>query len=442
MNTPTESGTPKPRRRFSRRRFLQVAGSVVAAAGLGGAGYYAARDRVRIGLIGCGTRGTSLAEILRKTGYYLWRHGTVVAVADVNLPRADALRQKHCEWADVYQDYRRLLSREDITAVLVATPNHAHAHVALDALRAGKAVYHEKPFSHTIAESQALVAAVRQSGLPFLVGTQQRSTWSCRTACELVRDGRLGRVAKATVTLSNKGGRGGPFAAKPVPDGLDWDGWIGPAPFAAYCPERYSGFHAFWDYGGGELLNWGPHHTDIAMWGLGLENTFPTRVTATGLSDPQPAGGYEVPTDFRVRLEFPRGEEVEIATTDLGVDASGVKFVGENGSVWADRAALTGPAADALASAAPPPSLHPSPASKVRTTVAHLCHFLEVVRGRIAPVSDAESAHRSNVALLLAAISMRLGRPVAWDAATGTIPGDPEAQRLISPPRRPGYELG
>jgi len=406
------------------------------------AGYYGTRDRIRLGVIGCGIRGSEMARISKLSGYYLWRYGKVVALADVHRKKAEEVRAKFCPDADVYQDYNHVLCRDDVDAVIVATPDHWHAAISMQALRAGKAVYHEKPFSHTIRESQLLLAAVKAAGLPFLVGTHQRSMWSCRTAAELVRNGRLGKVAKATVMLFNKGWRGGPFSPQPVPEGLDWARWLGPAPEVAYCPERYQQFHGWWDYGGGEMMNWGAHHLDIAMWAM---NVHSCPVTVAGTAElPSIAGGFEVPADFTARLDFATGETIEIRTTPQRVRPSGVRFEGERGSLWVDRDNIEGPAALELGSKPLPPDavrLHSSPAVKMLPTVRHLSHFHEVVRGLSAPISDAETAHATNVALHLANIAIRVGRPIRWDPAAERIIDDPQASALLSAPRRTGYEL-
>ncbi len=434
---------PRVGRWLTRRRFLKAAGGLVAGAGAVASGYYATRDRIRLGLIGCGIRGSTLAEIAKLSGYYLWRYGTIVAVTDVNRAKAAALKSKFCPGADVYGDHRQVLDRGDVDAVIVATPDHWHAAISLQALRAGKAVFHEKPFSHTIRESEALLAAVRSAGLPFLVGTHQRNMWSCRTAAELVRNGRLGKVRKATVTLLNKGWRGGPFPSSPVPNGLDWDRWLGPAPEVAYCPERYQKFHGWWDYGGGEMMNWGSHHVDIAMWAMDLARVPVVKVAGSGKL-PSIPGGYEIPADFTARLDFATGATLEIQTTADRVRPSGVLFEGEKGTLWVDREKIEGRAALELASKPLPPDairLHTSPAVTRLPTVRHLAHFYDVVRGLCAPVSDAESAHATNVALHLANIAIRVGRPLRWDATAQAIIDDAQASAFLSAPRRSGYEL-
>ncbi|MGO9917690.1 MAG: Gfo/Idh/MocA family protein [Isosphaeraceae bacterium] len=434
---------PRSSRWLTRRRFLKISGGLAVATSAAAAGYYSTRDRIRLGLIGCGYRGSELAQIANLSGYYLWRYGKVVALADVNRNRAEAVRAKFCPGADVYQDYNDVLGRDDVDAVIVATPDHWHAAISTQALRAGKAVFHEKPFTHTIKESQALFAAVKAAGLPFLVGTHQRNMWSCRTAAELVKNGRLGKVTKATVILFNKGWRGGPFSPQPVPRGLDWDRWLGPAPEVAYCPERYEKFHGWWDYGGGEMMNWGAHHLDIAMWAMDLGRVFPVKVAGTA-ELPAIAGGFEIPADFTARLDFAGGESIEIRTTALRNRPSGVRFEGEKSSLWVDRENIEGPAALELGSRPLPADairLHSSPAVKSLPSVRHLAHFYDVVRGLSAPISDAETAHTTNVALHLANISIRVGRPIRWDAAAEQIIDDPEASLLLSAPRRAGYEL-
>lgn len=434
---------PMPPRWLTRRRFLKFSGGVVAASGASATVYYSTRDRIRIGLIGCGYRGSEMAHIFQLSGYYLWRYGKVVAVADVDRNKAEDIRAKFCPNADVYQDYTRILRRDDVDAVIVATPDHWHAAISIQALRAGKAVYHEKPLSHTIEESKVLVAEVKAAKLPFLLGTHQRSMWSCRTAAELIRNGRLGRVTRAKIRLMNKGWRGGPFSARPVPPGLDWDRWLGPAPVVPYIEERYRKFHGWWDYGGGEMINWGAHHLDIAMWAMNLGHTCPVMVSGTAES-PTIAGGFEVPADFSARLDFPTGETIEIKSTGERVRSSGILFEGERSTLWVDRDQIEGPAADELNAKPLPPDairLHSSRAAKRLPTVRHLSHFYEVVRGLSSPVSDVETAHTTNVALHLANISIRVGRPIRWDPITERITDDPAASALMSAPRRSGFEL-
>jgi predicted dehydrogenase len=437
------AGKPVPRtkQRFTRRRFLKIAGGALAATGASAAAYYTTRDRIRLGIIGCGDRGSTLADIADKSGLYLWRYGSVVALADVYRARGEEVRSKFCPKADLYQDYKKVLARDDVDAVIIAPPDHWHVAIALQALRAGKAIYHEKPFSHTIAESKLLLAAVKAAGLPFLVGTHQRSMYTCRTAAEMIRNGRLGQVGKATIKLLNKGWRGGPFAPESVPDGLDWDVWLGPAPANDYCFERYRYFHGWWDYGGGEMVNWGSHHLDIAMWAMNLTHTGPVRVSGSA-ELPWIKGGYDIPADFAARLEFASGQTISIETNGPSPHCSGILFEGERGNLWVDRENLEIPNARDLAPAPSEPLLlHPSAAARRMPAVQHLTHFYDVVRGTSSPISDADSSHKANVALHLANIAIRVGRPICWDPVKEEIVGDAQAASLISAPRRAGYDL-
>jgi myo-inositol 2-dehydrogenase / D-chiro-inositol 1-dehydrogenase len=241
--------------------------------------------------------------------------------------------------------------------------------------------------------------------------------------------------------LLNKGWRGGPFSAKRVPEGLDWDRWLGPAPEVAYCPERYQKFHGWWDYGGGEMMNWGSHHMDIAMWAMDLSHTGPIKVAGSA-EMPSIRGGYDVPADFTARLEFATGQTIEIRTAGESPHSSGVLFEGERGNLWVDRERVEGPGAKELAPEPRDPiRLHSSRAVSSLPTVRHLTHFYDVARGLSSPVSDAETAHAANVALHLANIAIRLGRPIPWDPVAEEIHNDSQATALLSSSRRSGYEL-
>lgn len=434
------------RRRFTRRNFLKGAGGVALAGGAAAGGYFAARDCIRVGLVGAGIRGNSLADVIHKTGYYRYRHGRVVAVADVNLPRAAALRDKHAPGADIHSDHRKICERSDIDAVIVSCTDHWHAAVAIDAMRAGKAVYLEKPMTRTIHESYEVVRVARETDSRVLVGTQQRNDAHFRTAAELAMNGRLGKIAKVKIVVFGaKHLETGPFSDAPVPDGLDWDRFLGASPMVNYQTQRYEGWHYFWDYGGGELTNWGIHHIDCALWSLGLDNVLP--VSARGSSPDLPArrGGYECPEHFAFRLEYPDGTEIEIVTNEKETRKdSGFTLIGDKGEVFVSRTQLLGEPVLALATNPLPPDakrMHSNKATMSLTTVNHLGHFWDVVRGESEPVSSIESSHYGNVALHMANIAMRVGKPLEWDPVARAFPGDTAATAMVNPPRRKGYEL-
>jgi myo-inositol 2-dehydrogenase / D-chiro-inositol 1-dehydrogenase len=429
------------RGRFSRRQFLFAAG----AAGLGGAGLWLARRPVRLGLIGAGTHGDALAKATRLTYWLGGPHGRIIAVCDVDRGHAYAVRGKHCSGADVYADYRKLLERDDVDAVLVAAPDHWHAKIAVNALKAGKAVYCEKPISLTVAEGQTLVRTVQETGGVFLGGTQQRTAWPFRTACELVRNGRLGPVRKVTVTLPEHliGDAEGPFAPCRPPKDLDWETWLGQAPLVPYCPERCHGsFRRWYEYSGGTLTDWGAHHLDVVHWALGIEESGPLAIVGKG-DLPQVENGYNTPARFTVDLDYAGGVHVHVRT-DPTFDRNGIRFEGEAGSLFVNRVRLTGPAVDDLSRNPLPRDavrLHDSPAAKEDVLAHHLAHFFACVRRGVRPISDVVSQHRSASVCHLANISLRLGRRLTWNPDKEQIVGDSEASAMLSRWQRPPYQV-
>ncbi len=288
---------------ISRRRFLrQAAGAAVGAASLSAIvpssvfGTIAPSERITLGFIGVGKQGTYLLKaFLNEPG------ARVLAVCDVDalkLKRARELVDKHyteqsgtgtARTCKPYRDFRELLSRDDIDAVVIATPDHWHAIPVVQAAQAGKDIYCEKPLCQTISEAQAMVREVRRNSRVFQTGSMQRSYSQFRFACELVRNGRIGKVQTVTVDV------GGPpvdcdLSAEPVPDYLDWDLWLGPAPWRPYHPELsphisvdvFPNWRLYRDYGGGMMTDWGAHHFDIAQWGLGMDDSGPVEIIAPG----------------------------------------------------------------------------------------------------------------------------------------------------------------
>ncbi|HEV3340813.1 MAG TPA: Gfo/Idh/MocA family oxidoreductase, partial [Pirellulales bacterium] len=264
----------------TRREFLKtasacLAGGLALPAGLARAWAEEAKnDRFVIGAIGMGGQGTGIANWARN-------FGDIVAVCDVDRTHAERARERFGGKADIFDDYRKLLERKDVEAVTIGTPDHWHTAVALAALRAGKDVYCEKPLTLTIDEGKLLVKAVEETGRVFQVGTQQRSDARFRQACELVRNGRLGKLSKVTVSLPKSTKVGGPFATTAAPETLDWQRWQGQAPAHEYSPERcHHDFRWWYEYSGGIMTDWGAHHMDIAHWALGAEQSGPLTIEA------------------------------------------------------------------------------------------------------------------------------------------------------------------
>jgi hypothetical protein len=203
--------------------------------------------------------------------------------------------------------YREVVERDDIDAVIVSTPDHWNATMAIAAMRAGKAVYCEKPLALTIEEGQEIVKTVLDTGATFQHGTQQRSWGKFRTACQLVRAGRIGQLHKVTISLLDLGTRlpPGPFAVAPIPKGLNWDFWCGPAPYSDYSPERHRNWHYWWETGGGEITNF-VHHIDIAHLAMDMDDSGPVSVEARAeLPNPNTPNSYTVPMNFTVDMRYP-----------------------------------------------------------------------------------------------------------------------------------------
>jgi myo-inositol 2-dehydrogenase/D-chiro-inositol 1-dehydrogenase len=429
-------------RRMTRRKFFFLAAGLTAA---GATGSWFARKPVRLGLVGAGSHGRSLASKVAFSWWYGGLHGEIVALCDVDRRHALAVQAACCSDAEVYEDYRRLLERDDLEGVIIATPDHWHALVALEAMRAGKAVYCEKPISLTIAEGQALVSTAQRTGCVFLGGTMQRNDRRFRTACELVRNGRLGRLHQVTVTLPQRwrGDSAGPFRASAPPAELNWDLWLGQAPVVPYCKERCHGsFRRWYEYSGGQLTDWGAHHLDIVHWALDMEAGGPVTIHGTG-ELPSVPNGYNTPLDFTVDLLYPNDVRVHIRA-DPAFENNGIRFEGERGWIFVSRDRLEGSAVAEL-ERRPLPSdalrLHPSIAAMTRTVPAHLQHFFRCIRHGEPPVSDVVSQHRSASACHLANISLRLGRELAWDPAREEFIGDREADAMRDRRRREAYRL-
>lgn len=418
--------------RFTRRRLLQ---SAVACAA-GGALYWGTRDKIGLGLIGCGLRGRHLAMWVLKSSFHRLA-GDVRALCDVYRPHAEKVKGKYAHFADIHEHYRDVLARDDIQAVIIATPDHWHVPIALEAIQAGKAVYCEKPLTHTVREGQVLRDAVVRSGITFQVGTQQRSSTPFQTACELVRNGRLGDIRKITVTVP-PGETGGPFASQPVPEGLNWDLWLGPANWAEYCPERMDHFRAWYEYSGGRIGDWGAHHLDIVQWALNLEHSGPLTVHGHAQMPAIP-GGYTVPGTFTVDYEYPRGVQVQVKT-DLKQQA--ILFEGTRGEIFVNRGKVTGRPFDELKSnPLPPEAVHLGGRNGFwdNEVVRHLQNFYHCIRTGETPASSVATQHRSATVCHLGNISMRLGRKLAWNASAESFVDDPAADALLSREHRDAY---
>jgi predicted dehydrogenase len=417
----------------SRRSFLKRCSVIAATAGLpcwfverGLAAQPAGptkspNDRPGIALIGCGGQGTRDAQTAAA-----W--GDVVAVCDVDEKQGAAAVEKltvEGKAPKLYADFRRVLERDDVHVLVNGTPDHWHTLVNLGAARAKKDVYAEKPLTLTIDEGRRLVSVVQKSGIVLQTGTQQRSSPRFRLACELVRNGRIGKLQTANVWLP-AGLREGPFAPSAPPANLNWDFWLGQAPKVDFVRERCHRTFRFWyDYSGGTMTDWGAHHNDIAYWAIGL--LAPEKVESRVLTQPI-AGGYDTFSEYEVNYTYANGIRLDIRTTrdesftgaklKENGQRNGIRFEGTEGWIWVNR--------DGISASDPELLKTPLPENAVRlySSSNHMGNFFDCVGSRKLPICDVETGHRSATMCHLGAISMRTGRKLTWDASRETFVGE------------------
>lgn len=400
-----------------------------------------ANARPRVGAIGVGGRGRGIAADAKN-------YGDILAVCDVDRAHAEqaaAEARIGAGKAQVYEDYRKLLERNDIDVVTIGTPDHWHTRVCLDALAAGKDVYCEKPLTLTIDEGKQLCAAVQRTGRVLQVGTQQRSEFRNMflMAVGICHEGRIGKIRKITCSIGGAPA-GGPFKRTAPPSGLNWERWCGQTSLVDYIPERaHANFRWWYEYSGGKLTDWGAHHVDIAQWALGMHRSGPLTVETVSVKHPvelyhgRPVrdDSYNTATDFLVRCGFANGAEMLIRHDE----ENGIVFEGERGSFFVSRGVLRGAAVDELKTK-PLSDLTLMNLRKGKRLDRHMGNFIECVRDRSLPVSDVYSHHRSLTTCHLANIALRLGRKLTWDPSAEQIVGDREANGWLAREQRKGYE--
>ncbi|MFO0816331.1 MAG: Gfo/Idh/MocA family oxidoreductase [Pirellulales bacterium] len=442
---------------LARRTLLK---SAVAGAGLatisqslGGLGFHAApllaadspqvkspNARWRIGAIGLRYQGSVITR--EATAF-----GDVVALCDVDRHVREQARASFGSTATIFEDYRDLIARQDLDVILIGAPDHWHAKMAIDACRAGKDVYVEKPLTLTIDEGRLIREVVKETGRVVQVGTWQRSDQRFRQAAEMVRDGRLGAIRKVQIVLG-KNAQGGPFETTPIPKHLNWDRWLGPAPLVPYTPERcHYTFRSWYEYAGGEITDTGAHHLDIAQWALGVQHSGPVEVAAQAKL-PKVANGFNVPLEYRVTLRYASGVEIEL----LDQGRSGILFEGEKGRIFVSRGAITGTPVEELATRPLPRDAYklysndqlsrPELSGKIDAIKNHMANFHDCTLARQTPISDVESQHRTATACHLANLACRLGRTLRWNPETEKFLDDAEATRYLRRESRPGYAVG
>ncbi len=429
---------------ISRREFLTASAAGVAltavpdwfktadAAGMGRRRKFGPNDQINIGVIGPGgSKGgyrMGLGDARAAKGHSGVK---IVAVCDVESQHMkDAAQELEC--SRMYADFRDLLAQKDIDAVIIGTPDHWHTYMCIAAMKAGKDVYCEKPLTLTIDEGKKLVKAWRETGAVFQTGSQQRSDDRFRMACELVRNGRVGKLTKVEANLPG-GPVGGPFVSSPVPEGLDWDMWLGQAPMTDYVKQRCHGDFRWWlEYSGGMLTDWGAHHVDIAQWGLGTDRSGPISVEGVGRGPKIGHNCYNIFPEFDLTFVYPGG--VHLRVTNQG--SNGVQFNGEDGWIFVTRGDIR--ASDQKLLDEP----LPASAEKLYDSGDHMRNFLEGIRTRKQPICDAEIGHRSVSICHMANICLRLGgEKLAWDPKREEFVDSPAANAMLSRPQRKPWRV-
>jgi predicted dehydrogenase len=335
----------------------------------------------------------------------------------------------------VYKDYRQLLERRDVDAVVIATPDHWHALIAIHAAEAGKDIYCEKPMTHTIEEGRQLVNAVRRYGRVFQLGTQQRAADHFRRAVELVRSGKLGKVKLCRCWIGYNP-HSNYVPEQPVPKELDWDMWLGPAAWRPYRPCYHPfNWRWFWDFGGGLMTDWGVHLIDIILWGMGDE--LPVTIEAKGRYYAD--SFYDVPQWMEVTYEFPSytliWHQPPPNPLPLGRPGHGMYFEGDKGRLFVDRGGIVTDPPDLINETLGLTDFH------LPRVPSHQREFLECVKTRQRPTCDVEVGHRSTYVSILGNIAFRLGRKLRWDAQAERFVGDDEANRWLTKPYRKPWTL-
>lgn len=399
-------------------------------------GAEAPSNRITIGCIGVGSQGTS-----NLWGFLEKNQARVLAVCDVDsrrLNRAKGFVDRGYQNSDcaIYRDFRELIARDDIDALSIAVPDHWHSIPVVAAARAGKDMYAEKPLARTIHEGRVMVDAVRRYGCIWQTGSWQRSVRDFRYACELVLNGRIGKVHMVEVGLPTGEG-GGNVPVQSVPEGLDWDFWLGPAPWRPYQEFGRNGPHWDWrwimDYSGGQLTDWIGHHLDTAHWGLGLDRTGPIEIEGTGV---YPRDGiYNVPTAYRIVCRYASGVTIVIANDRKQPKGMGIVWYGEKGWIHVDRGRFDAEPKSILGEVIGPNE------TRLYESRDHIQNFLDCVKSRRETAAPIDIAHRSISVGLLGEIAMLTGRKLKWNPDKEQFIDDPEASRMLARPMRSPWVL-
>jgi hypothetical protein len=456
------------RQTISRRSLIKAAACAVAVPTIvprSVFGAHAPSNRINIGFIGLGNQSkVDLPAFLKNDDVQ------VLAVCDVNkgsdgykdakdfLGREPGKQKVEAYYTDkksvgkykgcdAYSDFREVLARDDIDAVVIVVPDHWHALMTIAAAKSGKDIYCEKPLSLTVEQGQAMVKAVRKYNRILQTGSQHRSNDSTRRGCELVRNGRIGTLQRivAFVAANNFAGPGPGWQRMPVPSGFDYATWLGPAPDAPYHKDRclYK-FRFIADYSGGQTTNFGAHSLDLAQFGHGSELTGPVEFEDTGSVWPTPGSLFTTATKAEFRAKYADGVELIVETHA----PFGTRFEGSEGWLQVGYGNFTSSNKSLKTSVIGPNEIHlpQSVPGKPTTDYAsvgahHVRNFLDAVKSRQDPIEPVEVGHRTATLCHLGNIAMKLKRKIKWDPELEKIVGDEEASAMLSKPMRATWTI-
>ncbi len=453
----------------TRRDFLKTSAAAVAAGSMPywftsksaqAFGFKSSTERPVIGCIGTGSRWGGV-------GPGALKFGDCAAVCDVDAQHAGRAKDRVKEAQskkgdnreiDVYEDYRKILERDDIDIVTIVTPDHWHSKIAIEAMQAGKDVYCEKPLTLTIDEGKKIIQVLEATNRVFQVGTQQRTEMGQRflQAIAMIRDGRIGDVKKCVCDIGGSTDSG-PIPVAEPPAHLNWEMWLGQTPLVDYRIKQegrrgltrcHYEFRWWYEYSGGKMTDWGAHHVDIAQWAINQNgpDQGPTRITPTAAEHPVPfVNGYptmddryNAATSFTVDVEFPNGVQMQIV--NKSPDGNGILFEGTKGRFHVARSRTKGAPFENLED-------NPLPDGAIaevyggKEPTSHMENFMDCVKSRETPISDVHSHHRAMTTCHLANISIRLDRELNWDPKTEQIVGDDDANQWQAREQRKGYEI-
>jgi predicted dehydrogenase len=473
------------RHNASRREFLQTSAAAAAAASVPYFGWTSPliaqdakteskNDRPILGCIGTGDRWNAV-------GPQAMNFADCVAVCDVDANHAEKGKKKALEMnakkgrertVDVHEDYRKVLDRKDIEVVTIVTCDHWHSKIAIEAMKAGKDVYCEKPLTLTIDEGKQILKVLKETGRVFQVGTQQRSEMNARVnenkdqkveqqflvAVALCRLGRLGDIKSARCVIG-PAPTSGEIPKAEVPTGLNWDMWLGQAPMTDYLqgekgnnktyPEARTHYEFRWwyEYSGGKMTDWGAHHVDIAQWAVGMDNSGVVSISGEAehpvpFKDGMPtvSNRYNCASKFNISGKFSNGVNLNI----LSDGENGITIAGTKGTIFVSRSALRdveGTVVAEMMKDNPLPEDALTKLYKGKKPGNHMANFFESIKDRTQPISDVDTHHRAMTTCHLANIAIRLGRKLTWDPQTQQIVGDDEANKWQKREQRKGYEI-